>query len=436
MQKAFLQKIFRVHFVLFLLISANAVASEKITSLDKEHIIVRYDFSKLNGDKVVDLSANAFEATLHNSAKVVTIGTEKTGIYNVLDLGAVRGLMNLGEGIGEVFEQLEEFTISVFFRVDNSYSFKEAGSPIMSLSNSLFASKSEDGYIELTLANLGYEISPTFRSDEKYTKVGINQPALQGSWHHLVYTQNNGIGIVYFDGNVLSSKEIDTTPKTVYDAQAKGTTINYIGHSTVGSESSLDKTMVYDFCIIDYPLSKEEIDETILASSNQVQILNKATNAYRASSKTHETKAFESINKGTPSKILIHRNSDGIIENQIVNINEINFDDTKTTFVWNNTENSIVENSTIEKITFEDYISSNQEILNASNEFVIYPNPATSTIQVQNIKNDILIYSVTGRLMKQVSPQKIINQTIDISQLKNGLYIIKSGNKTKRLIKK
>lgn len=435
MHKVFLKTIRGMQLVLFLFISANTFASENSTALNKEHIVIRYDFSKMNGKNVVDLSTNAFEATLYNTAKVVTIGTETTGVYNVLDLGTNHGLMNLNEGLGNIFCQLEEFTISVFFQVDNTYTFKEAGSPIMSLSNSLFASSAKDGFIELTLANLGYEISPTDRSNQAHASIGFNKPALQGYWHHIVYTQSNRMGTVYFDGNILSTKQVETTPKALYDTYGEGTTSNYIGHSTIASESHLDKTMVYDFCIIDYALSKDEINETILDSGEQIRKLNNATKAYRGTSKTHETSVLNASNKGVPSKIVIYKNSDELVEGQISDLNEITFDQTNTTVTWNNAEASIVENSTISKITFADYKTSSLRVLDASNEFLLYPNPAKSEIHVQNSKNTISIYSITGRLVQQIIPESM-DQTIDISQLKNGIYLIKSGNNTQRLIKK
>ncbi|MDL2241799.1 T9SS type A sorting domain-containing protein, partial [Bacteroidales bacterium OttesenSCG-928-L03] len=75
-----------------------------------------------------------------------------------------------------------------------------------------------------------------------------------------------------------------------------------------------------------------------------------------------------------------------------------------------------------------------------SSESIFYPNPASDNIIIQDQKDaELTIYDMMGRIMKQ---QKIasINESINISDLANGIYLLNVKNKNKcycnRLIKK
>jgi hypothetical protein len=66
--------------------------------------------------------------------------------------------------------------------------------------------------------------------------------------------------------------------------------------------------------------------------------------------------------------------------------------------------------------------------------FTIHPNPASTHIVVQNADSHIAIYDMMGRLMLRTSANN--NAYIDISSLPRGIYILRSGNATARLVKK
>ena len=60
----------------------------------------------------------------------------------------------------------------------------------------------------------------------------------------------------------------------------------------------------------------------------------------------------------------------------------------------------------------------------------LYPNPAKNTIQISNLKEsqDYKIYNLLGQSVKQGIIEN--NQAIDVSNLNNGVYIIKLKNNT------
>jgi photosystem II stability/assembly factor-like uncharacterized protein len=67
--------------------------------------------------------------------------------------------------------------------------------------------------------------------------------------------------------------------------------------------------------------------------------------------------------------------------------------------------------------------------------FIVYPNPANQKIIVENAAgSDIEIYNLTGQLMLKTVAFSEKRTIIDVSNLNSGIYIIKSGKKSKRII--
>lgn len=69
-------------------------------------------------------------------------------------------------------------------------------------------------------------------------------------------------------------------------------------------------------------------------------------------------------------------------------------------------------------------------------DFTIYPNPARSEIVIQidsTLKDQsIVIYNINGRIEMQ---QLVLSNSIDISSLSSGVYILNINSKSIRLIK-
>ena len=65
----------------------------------------------------------------------------------------------------------------------------------------------------------------------------------------------------------------------------------------------------------------------------------------------------------------------------------------------------------------------------------VYPNPATSQVTVltgRHTPETVSIYSIEGRLM--MSQEVVMESAIDISRLPHGVYIVKCGARTARLV--
>ena len=70
------------------------------------------------------------------------------------------------------------------------------------------------------------------------------------------------------------------------------------------------------------------------------------------------------------------------------------------------------------------------------NDFNIYPNPTKGIINITNLYNikNIIITDIYGQIIKQINI-KNSELKLDISDLSNGIYFIKIGNKVERFIK-
>ena len=82
---------------------------------------------------------------------------------------------------------------------------------------------------------------------------------------------------------------------------------------------------------------------------------------------------------------------------------------------------------------------STNDIKNEKNNFTIYPNPANSQVVIgtdliQPI-GEVLITDMTGKIVKQFQTQKSTKE-IDISTLENGIYFVKAGGASQKLVKK
>ena len=80
-------------------------------------LLAKFDFSNSTGDQVRDMGTFKLTGTLRNDAKIVTLGTQETGIFNVLSLGANQGYFDMGAPLGDLLVQTTDYTISAFYRV-------------------------------------------------------------------------------------------------------------------------------------------------------------------------------------------------------------------------------------------------------------------------------------------------------------------------------
>lgn len=245
-------------------------------------LIAHYDFSNEDGRFVKSLAEKQFEGVLVNEATIREIGTDETGKFKVLDLGNETGYFDMGEEVGKVLVHANDYSISAYYRIDTAYSeLTFNGNFLWTFSNSNDSFADQNGYIIGSLLSQGNSITPAYYSTESGNQsVSLLEPAPKGSWHHIGYTQQAGIGTIYIDGIPTLFGDITNTPTFALKKDGLlGTLYNWIGRSNFVNDVYLRNTLVYDFRLYNRALSDAEMAITEQDVSGTIEGLNKAYDA-------------------------------------------------------------------------------------------------------------------------------------------------------------
>lgn len=93
--------------------------------------------------------------------------------------------------------------------------------------------------------------------------------------------------------------------------------------------------------------------------------------------------------------------------------------------------------SIIKKITFSATALSSPTFGENKNNLTLYPNPSSNSIQIKSdvTENlDVKIYALTGQLIQKGI--YLVNESIDVSALANGLYLVQANGLTIKFSKK
>lgn len=400
-------------------------------------LLVRYDFSNLTDRTVADVAEKGFTGTLVNQATVRTIGTETTGIYNVLDLGNGSGYFDMGAEVGKVVSLLGDYSMSAYFRVENEYTgLSGLGNFLWNFSNSQNAGTSQNGYIIAKLNDQSVSITPGYYTATSGNQtVSVGSEALKGNWHHIAYTQKGGTGTVYIDGIAMMAKAVSNKPvgSLIKDGMM-GTPYNWLGRSCYPTDAYLRRTMVYDFRIYNKALTGAEILTSELKVPETIALLEAAYNAFVATGKTSETQLAEKTYHPTPSTLIVELSGQGAKRYNLSELKKLTFSDLQTNFLMSNQTTESWDIALIDKMTFAQESTSLAQA--NANKMAVWPNPAYTFIEINGTDNQpVAVYSMNGQLMLQL-PKGPAPRTIDVSALPSGLYLVKSGRLVAKFTKK
>ncbi|MBN1131691.1 MAG: T9SS type A sorting domain-containing protein [Bacteroidales bacterium] len=402
-------------------------------------LLVRFDFSNLTGSTVKDVSEKQFQGTVMEPARVVTVGTPETGIYNVLDLGETTGYFDMGPEVGKVVRGLNDFSMGAYFRVRESYiGVRNAGNLLWNFSNSDDMLTDRNGYIIGSLSNQGVSITPGYHTESSGSQsVSLSRPSLRGNWHHLAYTQNGNTGTVYIDGVAITSGTVTNRPSvSLVEEGVMGTLFNWLGRSCYRSDAYLRYTLVYDFRIYGRALSGAEIRETGMDVIETLASLEAASSAYIGESKTAETALIEKTLYPEPSYLEIINTDRSSVRISFQSFDAMTFTDTQTIVSLKAGGTRDFATSDILKMVFGvSGVPVNPPV--SASEPELFPNPASDYIILRNPDSEtgtVTIHSVTGHLLMKL-PVHSSPAEIDITSLPEGIYIMKKGNRKMKFVK-
>lgn len=219
---------------------------------------IHYNFENVVNKTVPDQSGSGYDATLMNQASVIEMGQ-----YKVLSLGNGTGYLDMKAQAGAAMKALDNFTVSVYYRVDSDASLSGAGFFLWSFSTLAACDATNGQYIAYRLNAQRIASSTGGYSNEVGYQVGGE--SAKNSWIHLLYRQNGGIGNLYINGSLTGTVNSMPIPKNFF---TNAPAYNWIGRAPFSADSYLKKTLVYDFRVYDKALSVSEIENLSAVTSD------------------------------------------------------------------------------------------------------------------------------------------------------------------------
>lgn len=216
-----------------------------------------FDFASVSGRNVVD-PVSGVTAKLMNAAKVTAMGD-----YQVLDLGNATGYLDLTRSAGEIVKDLGNFTISVYYRVDQGASLSGNGYFLWAFSTAESCTQTAGTYTAYRLNAQRMATSPKGWGSETGLEMGSESD--KGAWVHVVYRQTNKIGALFING---SQKKTQSDMPLLNAMFTSAPAYCWIGRAPFSGDSYLKQTLVADFRLYDAALSNAQIAQ--LASKRKL----------------------------------------------------------------------------------------------------------------------------------------------------------------------
>ncbi len=248
---------------------------EKEGTAFNSNLLVKHNFSTFADTVVTDAAEKHFKGALVNGAKIRTIG--EINKFNTLDLTDTTSYFDLGKEMGRVIYNLSDYTMSCYYRVDESNTWlSNAGNFIWTFSNSDKNGTDQTGCLFGGLRSQTMAITPRYWSyGEQVVSAGV--VAMTGGWHNMTYTQKDTIGTLYVDGMPVKSDTITWLPSnTLIRNGSLGTNFNWLGRSCYAGDAYLTRALLYDFRIYNKALTEEEIQITELNVGANINALEAA----------------------------------------------------------------------------------------------------------------------------------------------------------------
>ena len=235
--------------IFFLLTAISLLALASCEKSDP-NLVVHYIFEDTGSNVVTDATGNGHDATLEQGAIV-----KKIGKYDVMDLGADNGFLDMGSAMGEVIITLEDYSIATYLRVDTAARVRANGNFVYAFSTMEFCTGTEGEFVAYRVNQQRHEQSIGGGLPEREL-VGImpGRPADKGVWQHVAYSQGGQTGTLYLNGEVLATGPAILQPKDIGEAPR----FNWLGKPHFASDVYL-KAMYHDFRIYNRALSQDEI---------------------------------------------------------------------------------------------------------------------------------------------------------------------------------
>jgi hypothetical protein len=211
---------------------------------------IHYTFNNVTGNTVANAAGGEeYNGTLYDEASVISMGK-----YKVLNLGDGTGYLDIGAAAGNIFPSTNNYTVSVYYRVDKNASLSGNGYFIWAFSELAANSASAGPYLAYRLNTQRFALSTGGYSNENAIQIG--EAATKDLWQHLLYRQTGNTGELYIDGVLKGTSLEIPLPSTVFTTPPL---YNWIGRAPFNGDSYLKNTFVYDFRFYNQAVEDEQI---------------------------------------------------------------------------------------------------------------------------------------------------------------------------------
>ena len=227
----------------------TAIESYKASILGMK---IQYKFDNVSGNVVTNTASGAtdYNGTMYNDASVIPMGK-----YNVLSLGNGTGYLDMGQSAGYLFPTIENYTVSIYYRVDKAASLSGDGYFLWSFATSNACGQTVGAYSAYRLNSQIYMLTSNGYSSE--AGISLGSAAAKDGWHNLVYRQTGNFGELYIDGDQVGANDTLRVPSAVFSTPPA---YNWIGRSPFTSDNYLKNTLVYDFEFYNQSVPDMQID--------------------------------------------------------------------------------------------------------------------------------------------------------------------------------
>lgn len=403
-------------------------------------LLIHHNFSSNQADdEIMDASIFKLKATLKNDANIITLGDNESGYINVLNLGENNGYLDLGAAAGSMLAQCQDYTLSAFFRVDNTYTrIQQNGNYLWTFSNSVNMTNDQNGYLAADLKNQEQAISPKSNTTASgLQKVTFGQEALLGGWHHMTYTQNGQTGTLFIDGVKVAQESISNTiASSLLKNTPTGPLYNWLGRSCFFTDGYLGSTFIYDFRLYRKALTEAEIVKDELKVEETIALLERATAANIATEQIAESSNLFTKSKPFASHLITTKTDNTEHPTPLAELNTLTFTPNSMLLNTINGTSKEILLGEVQKLTFAGVTTSIQ-LPTANQSLQLHPNPAQLYFTLSPIPDSglaVKIYNISGQLVGQ-QLLSADNMTVNISSLPAGWYLIQTKLANFKLLK-
>ncbi len=235
----------------FINLSTAFLALSLSATVSAQELLLHFDFTQVAGTAVTD-NAGQVKAVLKNNAQV-----EQMGDYRVLNLGTSNGYLDMTSAAGKQFVSTDNYTVSVCYFVEESYSISGNGYFLWAFSNDAACTQTAGKYSAYRLNAQRIATSTGGWGSEKGYDMGCSTS--QGEWMHVAYTENNGTGKLYINGELKST--ITGMPKNSANYGTTAPAYCWLGRAPFSGDNYLQRTKVADFRLYDAALDAAAVGQ-------------------------------------------------------------------------------------------------------------------------------------------------------------------------------